>query len=50
MRIRDLLDAVRVRQLTPVEVRAVVPLGGVFANANTPQELAKLEALMRELD
>ena len=47
MRIRDLLDAIDVRQLTPAEVRAIVPLGGAFANANTPEELAKLEELSR---
>ena len=47
MRIRDLLDAVDVRRLTPAEVRAIVPLGGAFANANTPEELAKLEELSR---
>lgn len=45
MRIRDLLDGIDVRQITPAEVRAIVPLGGVFANANTPEELAKLEEL-----
>jgi molybdopterin-guanine dinucleotide biosynthesis protein A len=47
MRIRDLLEAIDVRMLTPVEVRTVVPLGGAFANANTPEELAKLEELCR---
>ena len=47
MRIRDLLDSIDVRQLTPTQVRAVVPLGGAFANANTPEELAKLEELAR---
>lgn len=48
MRIRDLLDAIDVRQLTPSEVRAVAPLGGMFANANTPEELAKLQELARQ--
>jgi molybdopterin-guanine dinucleotide biosynthesis protein MobB len=47
MRIRDLIAAVDVRELTPTEVRAIVPLGGAFANANTPEELAKLEELSR---
>ena len=45
MRIRSLISQLAVRQLTPAEVRAVVPLGGAFANANTPDELAKLEEL-----
>ncbi|MBE6470858.1 MAG: molybdopterin-guanine dinucleotide biosynthesis protein B [Coriobacteriaceae bacterium] len=47
MRIRDLIDAIDVCELTPAEVRAIVPLGGVFANANTPEELAKLEELSK---
>jgi molybdopterin-guanine dinucleotide biosynthesis protein MobB len=47
MRIRDLLDSIEVQRLTPAEVRAIAPLGGHFANANTPEELAKLEELSR---
>ena len=47
MRIRDLIEAVEVRELTPAEVRAIAPLGGHFANANTPEELAKLEEMSR---
>ncbi|MDO4533460.1 MAG: molybdopterin-guanine dinucleotide biosynthesis protein B [Coriobacteriia bacterium] len=47
MRIRDLLESIEVQQLTPAEVRAIAPLGGHFANANTPEELAKLEELSR---
>jgi molybdopterin-guanine dinucleotide biosynthesis protein A len=47
MRIRDLIAAIDVRELTPAEVRAIVPLGGAFANANTPEELVKLEELSR---
>jgi molybdopterin-guanine dinucleotide biosynthesis protein A len=47
MRIRDLVDALNTRSLTPSEVRSVVPLGGAFANAHTPGELAKLEELCR---
>lgn len=47
MRVQDLVHALKVRDLTPAEVRALIPLGGVFANANTPEELAKLEELCR---
>lgn len=45
LRVRDLLEQVQVRRVSPVEVRGRAPLGGVFANANTPEELARLEAL-----
>ena len=34
-------------RLEGAEVLAIVPLGGAFANANTPEELAKLEELSR---
>lgn len=47
LRVRDMLERVKLRQLTPAEVRAIAPLGGSFANANTPEELAKLEELAR---
>lgn len=44
-RVRDLLDRVTVRQVSSQEVHAVVPGGGCFANANTPEELEKLRAI-----
>lgn len=43
-RARDLLDRVTVRTLSPAEVHAIVPAGGCFANANTPEELERLLA------
>lgn len=47
MRIRSLIAQLEVRELSTVEARAIAPLGGAFANANTPEELAKLEELAR---
>lgn len=43
-RVRDLLDRVNVKTLSSAEVHAIVPAGGCFANANTPEELDKLRA------
>ena len=43
-RARDLLDCVKVRTLSSAEVHAIVPAGGCFANANTPEELERLRS------
>ncbi|MGI6535862.1 MAG: molybdopterin-guanine dinucleotide biosynthesis protein B [Eggerthellaceae bacterium] len=43
-RARDLLDSVTVRTLSSAEVHAIVPAGGCFANANTPEELERLQS------
>lgn len=45
LRARDLLEQVGCEGLTQDDVRQAVPMGGCFANANTPDELEKLRAL-----
>lgn len=48
-RAQDLITRVDAYQLSPQEARAVEPYGGYFMNANTPEELAQLEARFRSL-
>lgn len=48
--LRGFLGLVRTRALTIDEVSQVVPEGRCFMNANTPDELAKAEAVAREVE
>ena len=42
-RAQSFLDRINVRQFSQSEVLAAEPMGGCFINANTPEELHKLE-------
>lgn len=50
MRAQDIVPNIDVRSFTRDEVRAVVPQGGCFVNANTPDELRALERQELGLD
>lgn len=47
-RAKDFFDKINLRPFTNDDVTRVVPQRGCFINANTPDELARLEALIRE--
>ena len=47
-RAQSFFDLVRVQEFPHTRVLQVAPMGGCFVNANTPEELARLEDLCFE--